>query len=72
MESIHIFGKADPWFDMMVDHRYYSKDPIVVIHSEGHKIPKSYPPEDFEVIKNFVKRQYKAKNNGSEEGFSVD
>ena len=61
MDSLHVMGKADPLFDRcMIEPLLYKpgqsgQPPTIIIHDEGHKVPKKYKQEHFLQICDFLR-----------------
>eukprot|EP00347_Sterkiella_histriomuscorum_P010650 403375457 len=70
VESIHIYGEKDIYLEALIESEYYNKNPVIVKHSDGHKIPKDFTEEHRQIINDFIKDKY-VKKYGSEEGFKV-
>ena len=66
VESAHIYGKQDEYFAFMNEHKLYTKDPLVIMHEEGHKFPRALSDEDFSHLKAFVQKQYDKKFTATE------
>ena len=70
INSLHISGKKDPLYQMT------RKEPICYLnghksmfeHEEGHKVPKKFTPEQFELFDNLLRREFISKY-GSDGGF---
>ncbi|TNV76126.1 hypothetical protein FGO68_gene3739 [Halteria grandinella] len=71
VESVHLYGKKDEYLHLMTAHTLFTKNPLVLSYEQGHQFPRALADEDFEKLKDFVRRQYVSKY-GSDEGFSIE
>ena len=61
VESLHIYGDQDEYKKFMTEHELYTKEPVVVVHDEGHKFPRNLSEEEFAKVREFVKKQFMKK-----------
>jgi len=57
--------------DKLFKKPYNPTDLTVIPYDEAHKFPRSLEDKHFEMLKEFVKNQFRQKN-GSDEDFEVD
>ena len=68
IESFHIYGHADVYKEFLNAHGFFTKDPVVIFHDQGHQFPRALAEEDFTKLKDFIRLQY-VKKYGDDEGF---
>ena len=62
IDSLHIYGSQDQYLANIEQEPslflpgHSGLPPTVVVHDEGHKVPRHYTPEHATIIKEFMKR----------------
>ncbi|TNV76050.1 hypothetical protein FGO68_gene8372 [Halteria grandinella] len=62
IETLHVYGKKDPFFGLCEAETLLFKPITVVVHQEGHKIPKEHTPDNQKIIDDFVASKNREKN----------
>lgn len=56
IESVHFIGLKDQYLKFLSESQLYTKNPLIIKHDETHTFPKRLSNEDFEQLKEFLRR----------------